>query len=158
MSLTFETDGFSPLVGRIFALLLFAPEPLSLQDMADQLGVTKAAVSVQVRALEKHSMCQKLPTSSDRRDYYYIADDFSTTVTRTTVQKMNFVHNRILQTLDTFNRIHPVASEEKAAYDAARQRFLEMEALYRLILARLDGLEEEWLQIRDQLIQDMEQR
>ncbi|UUZ95943.1 hypothetical protein LJK87_17135 [Paenibacillus sp. P25] len=63
MSLTFETDGFSPLVGRIFALLLFAPEPLSLQDMADQLGVTKAAVSVQVRALEKHSMCQKLPTS-----------------------------------------------------------------------------------------------
>ncbi|MCZ8511294.1 MarR family transcriptional regulator [Paenibacillus filicis] len=155
MSLSFETDGFSPLVGRIFSQLLFAPEPLSLQEMADQLNVTKAAISVQVRTLEKHCMCHKLPTANDRRDYYHIADDFSATVIRTTVHKMKAIQLHILHMLDLFKRIPPAGQEEQAAYDAAKLRFLEMKALYELILSRMEGLEEEWGRKREQLMRDV---
>lgn len=158
MSLSFETDGFSPLVGKIFALLLFSPEPLSLQEMADRLGVTKAAISVQVRALEKHAMCQKLPTSSDRKDYYYIADDFSTTVIRNTVHKMKLIQERIRYALESFNLMTEVQQEERAAYDAAKLRFMEMNALYQLIMSRFDGMEEEWAEIRERLVRELEEK
>ncbi len=67
---------------KIFGLLLFAPQPLGLQEMADELGVSKAAVSVQVRALEQLSLCYKWATANDRKDYYYVAEDFNLTVLR----------------------------------------------------------------------------
>lgn len=144
MALMFEQDGFSPLVGRIFALLLFAPEPLSLQDMADRLGVTKAAVSVQVRALEQGGLCFKLARSSDRKDYYYITDDFSLTVLQKATQKMKTVLTGIEETLRRFPSRESILPEETTSYESAQKRFYEMRDLYQLLFERLDGLEEEW--------------
>lgn len=151
MSLSFEADGFSPLVGKIFALLLFAPEPLSLQEMADQLGVTKAAVSVQVRTLEKHSMCHKLPTSSDRKDYYYISDDFTDSALRTTVMKIQTIQHQINATLDAFGAIRDVDKQDQASRNISERRYLEMEEMYKLLFSRLEGIEEEWMKLRKQL-------
>jgi DNA-binding transcriptional regulator GbsR (MarR family) len=156
MSLSFETEGFSPLVGKIFALLLFAPEPVSLQEMAEQLGVTKAAISVQARALEKHMMCQKLPTSSNRKDYYYISDDFSMTAVRSSIAKMKRVHKQIESTLTVYSQLDPVEEDEKYSYDISKRRFLEMQALDQMFLERMDGLEEEWNLRREQLFKDPE--
>lgn len=152
MSLLFESEGFSPLVGKIFALLLFAPEPLSLQEMADRLGVTKAAISVQVRALEKHAMCQRLATRSDRKDYYYIADDFTMTVARNTIQKIQSVQGQIQSTLNVLAFIQDIKAEEEASHDAFKRRFIEMDALYQAYLTRLEGFEEEWKQKREQIM------
>ncbi|GCL72697.1 MULTISPECIES: GbsR/MarR family transcriptional regulator [Paenibacillus] len=151
LSLSFETDGFSPLVGRIFALLLFAPEPLSLQEMADELGVTKAAVSVQVRALEKHCMCQKIPTGNDRKDYYYIAEDFSTITLRTMRHKVESITKQVDESLTILSQIDNVTEEEQASFQVTKRRFIESAAMYRLVMSRLEGIEEEWIRIREQL-------
>lgn len=153
MSLLFEAEGFSPLVGKIFALLLFAPAPLSLQDMADQLGVSKAAVSVQVRALEKHSMCQKLATRSDRKDYYYIAEDFTMTVARNTTQKIKSIQGQIQTTLASMAYLSEIKEEEQESHDAFKLRFTEMDALYQAYLNRLEGFEEEWRTQRERIME-----
>jgi DNA-binding transcriptional regulator GbsR (MarR family) len=156
MSLAFEHEGFSPLVGKIFACLLFSAEPVSLQEMADQLGVTKAAVSVQVRALEKQLMCQKLPTSSDRKDYYYISEDFSMTAVQNSITKMRRVLQQIDATVQLFNQLEQVEREEQRAYEMSRRRFIEMKELHQMFLNRLDGLEEEWNERRDKLFSESE--
>lgn len=158
MSLMFENDGFSPLVGKIFALLLFAPAPLSLQDMADRLGVTKAAVSVQVRTLVKHAMCNKLPTSSDRKDYYYIADDFSMTVVHSVIHKMQSVLEKIESTMVKFQQIEAVDEEDRPSYDASKLRFAEMQALYQLFIDKLSGLGEDWKERRYRLYEELGQK
>src|SRR3982751_5868113 len=116
MSLSFETEGFSPLVGKIFAYLLFAPEPVSLQEMAENLSVTKAAISVQVRTLEKHMMCHKLPTSSNRKDYYYISDDFSLTAVKNSIMKIKRVRQQIESTLAVFSQLDSVKEEERPSH------------------------------------------
>ncbi|MCR8634900.1 MULTISPECIES: GbsR/MarR family transcriptional regulator [Paenibacillus] len=151
MSLSFENEGFSPLVGRIFAYLLFAAEPVSLQEMADQLGVTKAAISVQVRTLEKHLMCQKLPTSSDRKDYYYISEDFSMTAVQNSIIKMRRVLQQIESTLHLFNSLENIEQPERQSHDISKRRFIEMKELHQMFLNRLDGLEEEWNERRERL-------
>lgn len=144
MSLAFENDGFSPLVGKIFAYLLYAPQPVSLQQMAEDLGVTKAAISVQARTLERHMLCHKLPTSSDRKDYYYIADNFCLTSVIASIQKLRGIQKQIEFTLAVLDSIPEVEEHEKPSFDACRRRFHEMQALYDIFLRRLDGLEEEW--------------
>jgi DNA-binding transcriptional regulator GbsR (MarR family) len=149
MAKMFEEDGFSPLVGRIFSLLLFAPEPLSLQHMAEQLGVTKAAVSIQVRSLEKSGMCFKLARGNDRKDYYYIADDFSITVMQTLTQKLVGAMQGIEETIRRFPDVTDAEPGERPSLMAARKRLEEIRALHQIIYRRLDGLEEEWRQWKE---------
>ncbi|MCZ8518830.1 MULTISPECIES: GbsR/MarR family transcriptional regulator [Paenibacillus] len=154
MSLSFESEGFSPLVGRIFALLLFSKDPMSLQELAEHLGVTKAAVSVQVRALERHCMCQKVPTGKDRRDYYYIADDFSLTTMRTNKLKIQSIKTQCDALLGSLGAIGSITQEDRPALEASKRRFMEMSAMYHLLLSRLEGLEEEWISLRSRLLQE----
>ncbi|MGG2199433.1 MULTISPECIES: GbsR/MarR family transcriptional regulator [Paenibacillus] len=151
MSLSFESEGYSPLVGKIFSLLLFASEPVSLQEMADQLGVTKAAVSVQVRTLEKNALCTKLATSSDRKDYYYISDDVNIITLRGTRQKIEIYNRHVQTTLETMETIGDLPPEERASYEAAKRRYKEAVAMYQLILSRLEGIEEEWQLVKQKL-------
>lgn len=154
MALLFERGGSSPLVGRIFGLLLFSSEPLSLQEMADRLQVTKAAVSVQVRTLEQHGLCFKLARSNDRKDYYQIRDNFGVTVVQDSTQHMLTFLSFLNQVLQEFPDPQQVPSDESAAYTVAKRRFLEIKALYELIFDRLEGFEEEWEKRRQQLFAD----
>jgi DNA-binding transcriptional regulator GbsR (MarR family) len=156
MSLSFEAEGFSPLVGKIFAQLLFASNPVSLQEMAEELGVTKAAISVQVRTLEKHMLCHKLPTSNNRKDYYYLSEDFSMIAVQTSILKMKTIHHLIESTLNVYSSLAGVGELEQSSHDASKRRFLEMHALQEIFLARLDGLEEEWEIRRKQLFSNLE--
>ena len=41
----FEHDGLPPIAGRIFALLLLSEEARSLDQLSDELGVSKASAS-----------------------------------------------------------------------------------------------------------------
>ncbi|WP_079910431.1 GbsR/MarR family transcriptional regulator [Paenibacillus sp. 32352] len=156
MSLSFEAEGFSPLVGKIFAFLLSAPRPVSLQEMADELGVTKAAISVQVRTLEKHMMCHKIPTSNDRKDYYFISDDICMTALQANIQKMKRIQQQVEHTLHIFEQLEEIGEDERASHDACKKRFIEMQAMYEMFLNRLDGLEEEWSQRRRQIFTQLE--
>ncbi|NHN28570.1 GbsR/MarR family transcriptional regulator [Paenibacillus agricola] len=156
MSLSFEAEGFSPLVGKIFAHLLFASNPVSLQEMAEELGVTKAAISVQVRTLEKHMMCHKLPTSSNRKDYYYIADDFSMASVHSTITKLQSIRKLIESTLGVYSNLDAVEEFERPAHDVSKRRFIEMQALHEMFLERLVGFEEEWELRREKLFSNMD--
>lgn len=70
-----EADGLPRVAGRLFGLLLVSVEPRSLDDLADQLGVSKASISVNVRMLEQRGVVERIGMPGDRRDYYRIADD-----------------------------------------------------------------------------------
>ncbi|WP_019533133.1 GbsR/MarR family transcriptional regulator [Paenibacillus ginsengihumi] len=151
LSLSFEAEGFSPLCGKIYTLLVFAADPLSLQQIADELGVSKAAVSVQARMLERVAMCQKLAVGNDRRDYYYIPDNFSLTVIHNATRKINEMSDRMAATIESLHRLEHVEPDEKAEYEAAKRRFTEIYELYSMINAKLEGLEEEWNEKRQKI-------
>ena len=49
---TFALYGWSEVMGRMYGLLAFADQPLSQDDLAGMLGVSKATVSTNMRQLE----------------------------------------------------------------------------------------------------------
>jgi DNA-binding transcriptional regulator GbsR (MarR family) len=75
IALLLEGDGFPRIAGRLFGFLLVSPEPRSLDDLADRLGVTKASISVNARMLEQKGVVERASVAGDRRDYYRIAED-----------------------------------------------------------------------------------
>lgn len=68
--------GYSVTLGRLFGLLYFADQPLSLDEMAEQLMVSKATISLNIRFLESLKFAQKVWQKGSRKDYYIAERDF----------------------------------------------------------------------------------
>jgi hypothetical protein len=66
-----ESQGQTRISGRIYAHLATAEEPyLSLQELADQLGVSRASVSTNTRHLIDLGMVQRVAVPGSRGEHY----------------------------------------------------------------------------------------
>ena len=71
----FENDGQPPIAGRIFGLLLLSDDALSLDELADDLGVSKASASTNARLLAQLGVVEQVRRPGSRRDYYRMVPD-----------------------------------------------------------------------------------
>lgn len=71
----FEHDGLPPIAGRMFALLLVTEDALSLDQLSEYLGVSKASASTNARLLARFGLIEPGRRPGSRRDYYRTADD-----------------------------------------------------------------------------------
>jgi len=67
---TTQNFGWGRIIGQLYALLFFSPTPLSLDDMAESLKVSKGSVSTNIRELEKWGAVRQVWVKGDRKDYY----------------------------------------------------------------------------------------
>jgi DNA-binding transcriptional regulator GbsR (MarR family) len=65
-----ENDGLPRIAGRIYGLMLVSEDALSLDEIADSLGVSKASVSTDTRLLERMGFIERVSKPGDRKDYY----------------------------------------------------------------------------------------
>lgn len=70
-----ETDGFPRIAGRIFGHLIVSDDDVSLDDIAEAVGASKASVSVNTRMLEEKGLIDRVSRTGDRRDYYKLSCD-----------------------------------------------------------------------------------
>lgn len=77
-----EADGLPRIAGRLFAALLASEEPRSLDELADEIGASKASVSTDARRLLERGVVERQGRRGDRRDYYQLAPDFFTALVR----------------------------------------------------------------------------
>jgi DNA-binding transcriptional regulator GbsR (MarR family) len=68
--------GYPRAMGALYGALYLSPGPLSLDDLIPIVGVTKGAISTNIRALEQLGMVHKHVRSGDRKDYYAADTDF----------------------------------------------------------------------------------
>lgn len=62
--------GMPEVMGRIYGLLYFSDRPMGLADIASELKVSKATVSIHIRVLESLKNVRKVWVKGSRRDYY----------------------------------------------------------------------------------------
>jgi len=68
--------GVTPSVGRIYGVLYFSSEPLTLDDIKDQVAMSKASVSNGMRELLETDMVTKVWKKGDRKDHYVAEKDY----------------------------------------------------------------------------------
>src|SRR6516225_9464307 len=71
-----EFWGYPRAMGALYGALYLSPAPLSLDELIPIVGVTKGAISTNIRALEQLGMVHKQVRSGDRKDYYLADTDF----------------------------------------------------------------------------------
>lgn len=75
---TAQDLGLGRIVGQILVHLYLSPTEQSLEDIAKDLGLSKAAISIAARQLESLGLLRRSWKSGDRKTYYRTADDIAT--------------------------------------------------------------------------------
>ena len=75
---TAQDLGLSRIVGQILVHLYLSRGECSLDDIAGDLGLSKAAVSIAARQLENLGLLRRFWHKNDRKTYYRTADDIAT--------------------------------------------------------------------------------
>ncbi len=62
--------GFNRTVGQMYALLVVSQEPISANDIADSLNISRGNVSMGLKELQSWGLVQVQHVPGDRKDYY----------------------------------------------------------------------------------------
>jgi len=91
--------GFPKGMGAIFAALYLSPTPLSLGEIVKETGLTKGAVSTEVRALARMGLVHRSSKLGDRRDYYEAESDFYQSIRSLLRERQNSEFDRALRSV-----------------------------------------------------------
>jgi len=81
--------GFPKGMGAIFAVLYLSPTPLSLDEIVHETGLTKGAISTEVRTLARMGLVHRSSKLADRKDYYEAESDFYTSIRSILKERQN---------------------------------------------------------------------
>lgn len=138
--------GFPKGMGAIFAALYLSPAPLSLDEIVRETGLTKGAVSTEIRALARMGLVHRCSRLGDRRDYYEAESDFYAAIRSILRERQNSEFDRAVRSVgDTLAALEEnwVEDEEwNFAYERVKalQDFFEaIDSLARAVI-RLESL------------------
>lgn len=113
--------GFPKGVGAIFAVLYLSPTPLSLDELVQHSGLTKGAVSTDVRALARMGLVHRSTRLGDRKDYYEVETDFYKAIRSILGERRNREFDRAVQSVrETLEKL----KAGKGSMDEAERKFL----------------------------------
>ena len=64
-------------IGQIYGLLFFSTQPMSLDDIVEYLGISKASASNGTRQLSSFGAIRQVWMPGERRDYFEVIDDLN---------------------------------------------------------------------------------
>ena len=139
MGLICEKEGMARSAGRIFALLLMSERPYSLDELADELQVSKASVSTNARMLESLGFIERVSSLGDRRDFYRVEHD-------PWERMLRVAQTRWRDMIAVFAEAQAKLPEER---EAGRRRMGAAERFHRLLLDGSEQLILDWRALRD---------
>ncbi|WP_235991682.1 choline uptake/conversion transcriptional regulator CudC [Metabacillus schmidteae] len=73
---TMDLYGITLSVGRLYGVLYFSEEPMTLNQMSNSLGMSKPSMSTGIHSLMDIEMVQKVWRKGERKDLYTAEKDF----------------------------------------------------------------------------------
>jgi DNA-binding transcriptional regulator GbsR (MarR family) len=129
-----ESNGLSPIAGRLFAMLLLSEAPRSLDDIAAALEVSKASISTEARRLVERGVVERVRHAGDRRDYYELAPDFFAQIVQSRVEQWRRIQALVTTMRETSTSLAPVV----------RERFASIDEIHADVVDRIDAALVEW--------------
>ncbi len=137
--------GFPKGMGAIFAVLYLSAAPLSLDEIVEQAGLTKGAISTNVRALSRMGLIRPVIRFGDRKDYYEAETDFYKAIRAILKERQNSEFDRAVESVKlTLRELETGDSDPERVFMLERVRtlntfFTTLDALFGAI-SRLDSL------------------
>jgi DNA-binding transcriptional regulator GbsR (MarR family) len=114
--------GFPKGMGAIFAVLYLSPAPLSLDEIVTQTGLTKGAVSTEVRALARLGLVHRSSKLADRKDYYEAETDFYKSIRSILKERQNTEFERAVASVqETLEKLEADQNEALSEVEGSRE-------------------------------------
>jgi DNA-binding transcriptional regulator GbsR (MarR family) len=91
--------GFPKGMGAIFGVLYLSPTALSLDEIVQETGLTKGAVSTEVRVLARMGLVHRSTKLGDRKDYYSAESDFYAAIRSILQERQNSEFDRAIRSV-----------------------------------------------------------
>lgn len=108
-------------MGAIYGAIYLSPAPLSLDEIVEQVGVSKGAVSTNVRQLERLNMVHKHIRIGERKDYYSAETDFWKMIRGILQQREQSEFDKALSTVTESLEMAAAAGEDQEELGAFYQ-------------------------------------
>lgn len=122
--------GLNNIMAQLYTILYFNNKPLSLNDMSEQLKISKGSTSTNIRALERYGAVRQVWVKGSRRDHY-IADNDISKIIFDRVKAM--AQNRLSEVSDMINSAH-------LAIDSVSPDTEEVKEAIKIFEQKLDNL------------------
>ncbi|MCH8568784.1 MAG: hypothetical protein LAT67_10990 [Balneolales bacterium] len=149
----YQNLGYSSLMGKIVSLLIATPEALSLDEISEQLQMSKGPVSQIARKLKEHQLIEKVWIPGERKDYYRAVPDIFGQAFANYASSMRR-NKKLGENVLTLTEECPV-QDDQLRHMAKRMR--EMIEFYDRMDALNKSFLEEWQEnIRPEMLEDPE--
>lgn len=91
--------GFPKGMGAIFGVLYLSSTPLSLDEIVEATGLTKGAISTEIRALARMGLVHRSSRLGDRKDYYEAEPDFYAAIRSILKERQNSEFDRAVRSV-----------------------------------------------------------
>lgn len=125
--------GFSKGMGATYGVVYLSPEPITLDELVKQVGITKGAISTSVRHLERLGMVKKHFIIGDRKDYYTAETDFWKIVKGILREREKIEFDQALSSVSNSLNLLDKAdfdTQEKEVADFYKKRMQEMKSFF----------------------------
>jgi DNA-binding transcriptional regulator GbsR (MarR family) len=127
--------GVPPIAARLYGHLLLCPRPVSLDQITEDLGISKSSASVAARLLESYTLARRRSEPGSKRALYAVADDYEAMIRQ---------QNRLLDALA--GQLNTGA--EITASKAVSARLEEMADFYRVMRGAMEDAMSRWKRSR----------
>ncbi len=132
--------GYNRVLGGIYGLLYLGQKPLSLEEIADRLEVSKGNVSVNIRECERLGMVKKVWVKGDRRDFYEADPNLWSVVRRITRERQKKEFDFAMSMVTDSLLLIDEADAESKEVKFAKQRLERMSSFFKRINAMISAL------------------
>ena len=133
-----EQDGFPRIAGRMMGFLLLHEGPYTLDELAEELQISKTSASTNARLLEQYGVIEHVTRAGDRRDFYQLADNHWERMFEIVQKRMQRFHDVLDDTIASLS-----TNEEYG-----RRRLMEAKRFHEFILEHFDTRIQEWRCLR----------
>ena len=133
VGLLWEQDGLPRIAGKIFALLVVEDREFHLEELANQLQVSRGSVSTNTRLLESHGVLRRTSRPGDRRTYYQATNEYGRRFEKALERQRHF--------LDLIERTR---EELPPGMERGQARLAKMWEFFDFVLPRARAILEDW--------------
>jgi DNA-binding transcriptional regulator GbsR (MarR family) len=125
MGATLEAQGFPRLAGQVFALLMLADTPLTLEEIADELRISSGSVSANTRLLESLDLVQRFAPRGERRVRHRVHDDPLPRLLAGTILRLGKLSSIIRQTRSQLPASRRATAKRLKGFEEAFDLFMK---------------------------------
>ena len=104
--------GVNKAMAQIHALLLISPQPLSTDEIMEELQISRGNANMNIRALMDWGLCHKKLIKGERKEYFWTGKDIYKLAKQVVAQRRKREIEPLFQLMKTIDAVEDNKSEE----------------------------------------------